>query len=340
MNPASQPARWLIVAAFAAVYLIWGSTYLAIRFAIETIPPFAMAGVRFLIAGGLLYGWMRWRGAPRPRMIEWRSAAVVGVLLLLGGNGLVVWAELTVPSGIAALIVSSVPLFMVALDWLQGARPPRAVMIGLAVGFAGVVLLVGPTDLASGFAGSTPFNLPGVLALLVGSLSWSIGSLYAKRAPWPQAPLQGISMQMLAGGAALTLLALGRGESIDLAGISMLSLGSLAYLIFFGALIGFSAYVWLLGVVSTARAATYAFVNPAVAVVLGWWLAGEPLSARTLVAAAVIIVGVVLITMARPVHGNPVESQPGDLQPGDQEPVEPECCAPTVRESAACESSA
>ncbi len=288
-----------MLAAFAAVYLIWGSTYLAIRFALETLPPFGLAAVRFLIAGALLYGWSRWRGAPRPREVEWRSAAIVGALLLLGGNGLVVWAEQTVPSGIAALIVSSVPLFMVTLDWLSGTRPSRAVIVGLAVGFAGVVLLVGPAELGSGLSGSVPFHLPGVLGLLLASLAWSIGSLYAKRAPWPRAPLLGISMQMLAGGAALTVVALARGESVDLGAISGLSAGALAYLILFGAIIGFSAYVWLLGVVSTAKAATYAFVNPAVAVVLGWWLAGEPLTPRTLAAAAVIIVGVVLITTAR-----------------------------------------
>jgi len=325
----AQPARWLVVAAFAAVYVIWGSTYLAIRFALETMPPFGMAGVRFLIAGGLLYGWMRWRGAPRPQWIEWRSAAIVGVLLLVGGNGGVVWAELSVPSGIAALIVSSVPLFMVALDWLLGARPPRAVIVGLALGFTGVVLLVGPSNLSSGFSGSVPFHLPGVLALLAASLSWSIGSLYSKRSPWPKAPLVGISMQMLAGGAGLMVLALARGETLDLAALSARSLGSLAYLIFFGALIGFSAYVWLLGVVSTAKAATYAFVNPAVAVVLGWWLAGEPLTARTLIAAAVIIAGVVLITTARSA------SEPQESDSVQDSETTRDCPVPKVCESSA-----
>ena len=318
----APPARWLVIAAFAAVYLIWGSTYLAIRFTLDTMPPFGMAALRFLVAGGRLYGWMRWRGAPRPALIEWRSASVVGGLLLLGGNGLVVWSEQTVPSGIAALIVSSVPLFMVAFDWLLGARPPRSVVVGLLVGFAGVVLLIGPSDLGSGFSASAPFHLPGVLALLGASLSWSIGSLYAKRAPWPKSSLLAIGMQMLAGGAALALLSLGAGETVDLGAQSWLAVGSLVYLIVFGALIGFSAYVWLLGVVSTARAATYAFVNPAVAVVLGWWLAAEPLTARTLGAAAVIILGVILITTARPM-AEQVAERPAPMPCG-----EPECCPP------------
>jgi drug/metabolite transporter (DMT)-like permease len=324
MNAPSQPARWLVFAALAAVYLIWGSTYLAIRFALETMPPFGLAAVRFLIAGGLLYGWMRWRGAPRPQWSEWRSAAIVGVLLLLGGNGMVVWAEQTVPSGIAALMVSSVPLLMVAFDWLLGSRPPRAVIAGLVLGFTGVALLVGPADL--GLASSAesaiavPFHLPGVLALLAASLSWSLGSLYAKRVPWPKKPLVGISMQMLCGGVALALLALVRGEAVDLAAVSARSLGALAYLIVFGALVGFSAYVWLLSAVSTAKATTYAFVNPAVAVVLGWWLAGEPVTTRTLVAAAVIIAGVVLITTARAAGKKSVEPDRGAAE-GRAEPA-------------------
>ncbi|MDH3745997.1 MAG: drug/metabolite exporter YedA [Acidobacteriota bacterium] len=323
----SLPARWLVVTAFAAVYLIWGSTYLAIRFAIETLPPFGMAAVRFLVAGSVLYAWARWRGAPRPHGAEWRAAAIVGGLLLLGGNGLVVWAEQTVPSGIAALIISTVPLFMVALDWLRGNRPPRVVTLGLVIGFVGVAVLIGPSDLKAGLDDAVPFDLAGVVGLLLASLFWSIGSLYSKRAPAPRSPLLGIGMQMIMGGLWLTLVAVLRGETVDLAAVSLRSSAALGYLIVFGALIGFSSYVWLLKVVPTAQAATYAYVNPVVAVVLGWWLANEELTPRTILAALIIVVGVFLITTARP-------KRPEELpRVADQQPP------PLVPEDCVCEAS-
>lgn len=302
MTATSRAAPWLVLAAFAAVYLIWGSTYLAIRISLETLPPFALAAFRFLVAGALLYGWSRWRGAPRPRAVEWRSAAVTGGLLLVGGNGLVVWAEQTVPSGIAALVVATVPLFMVALDWLLGNRPPAAVVTGLVLGFTGVAVLVGPSELGPGAFAAVPFDPAGIFGLLAASLLWSIGSLYAKRAPAPAAPLLGIGMQMLLAGVFLTVVSLSLGESVAIAEVSYRSALALVYLIVFGALIGFSAYVWLLRVASTAKVVTYAFVNPVVAVALGWWLAGEEITGRTLVAAAVIVLAVFLITTARPVR--------------------------------------
>jgi drug/metabolite transporter (DMT)-like permease len=288
-----------VLAAFAAVYLIWGSTYLAIRFAIETLPGFLMAGVRFSVAGALLYAWTRLRGAARPRGAHWGTAAGMGALMLLGGNGAVVWATEKVPSGIVALLVATVPLWMVLLDWLHGTgpRPTLRVLLGLAIGFGGAILLVGPYALGAAHLVDPVRGL----AALAGSLSWAAGSIYARRAPQPKSPLVATSGQMLFGGAFLLLLGLGTGEAaeVDPAGFSTLSVLSLAYLIVFGAIVGYSAYVWLLRVSTAARVSTYAYVNPVVAVFLGWLLADEPVTPRVAIAAAVIVSGVAVITTER-----------------------------------------
>jgi len=295
----TAPSRWKIAAAFAAIYIIWGSTYLGIRFAIETIPPFLMAGVRFLLAGAMLYGWARVRGAPRPLRVHWRSAAIIGALLLLGGNGGVTWGEQHIASGLAALLVATVPIWIAALDWLRpgGTRPDGPVIAGLLLGFVGILLLVGPGNLGGGEGN----YMLGTLAVLGAAFSWALGSLYSKRAPLPGDALQGIGMEMLAGGVWLWLAGTLAGEwgQLNLGAISLRSGLALAYLTLFGSLVGFTAYVWLLRVVSPARAATYAYVNPVVAVFLGWALAGEELTPLTLVAAAVIIAGVVITTTYR-----------------------------------------
>jgi len=295
----TAPSRWKIAAAFAAIYIIWGSTYLGIRFAIETIPPFLMAGVRFLLAGAMLYGWARVRGAPRPLRVHWRSAAIIGALLLLGGNGGVTWGEQHIASGLAALLVATVPIWIAALDWLRpgGTRPDGPVIAGLLLGFVGILLLVGPGNLGGGEGNYTL----GTLAVLGAAFSWALGSLYSKRAPLPGDALQGIGMEMLAGGVWLWLAGTLAGEwgQLNLGAISLRSGLALAYLTLFGSLVGFTAYVWLLRVVSPARAATYAYVNPVVAVFLGWAMAGEELTPLTLVAAAVIIAGVVITTTYR-----------------------------------------
>lgn len=281
-----------ILAAFAAIYLIWGSTYLAIRVAIDTMPPFLMAGSRFLVAGALLYGVLRLRGAPRPALGEWKPAALVGGLMLLGGNGLVSWSELLVPSGLAAVLVAVVPMWVVLLQGLGGTRPAVGALAGVGLGLVGVAVLVGPLDLAGGVA---PL---GAAALMVATLSWAAGTLFAKRSP-PASPLLGIAMTMLAGGAllALTGLGLGEGARVDLAAVSAASLGAWVYLVLLGSLAGFTAYVWLVGVVSPTRVATYAFVNPVVAVALGWALAGEPVTPRTLLAGALVLGAVALLTL-------------------------------------------
>lgn len=290
-----RPSRAAILAALAAVYIIWGSTYLAIRFAVETLPPFLMAGVRFTVAGAILYGWRRAIGHPRPTGGQWRAATVVGALMLLGGNGGVVWAEQWIESGTAALIVASVPFWMVIMDWLRpGGRAPRpAVGLGILVGFGGVLLLMGGP-------GASPEHLIPAIVLVLASMSWAAGSLYSRSAVLP-APLLATGMQMLTGGALLLLAGLVTGElgAMDPAGFSTRSVLALLYLIVFGALIGYSAYVWLLRVTEPALASTYAYVNPVVAVALGWLLAGERMDAGILVAAGVIVGGVALITTAR-----------------------------------------
>jgi drug/metabolite transporter (DMT)-like permease len=297
MTPSSSVSRTRLLAAFAAVYLIWGSTYLAIRFAIETIPPFMMVAVRYLVAGVLVYAYARARGAPRPTVGHWKAAAVVGVLLLLGGNGGVVWAEQVVPSGTTALIVATEPLWIAMLLWLgTRERPSPSVAFGLLLGFGGVLFLVGPENLAGG----ERVHPIGALVIVLAALSWALGSLYSRGAPLPASQTLSTGMSMLAGGVALTVMSLATGEAarLDLAGISTRSTLALVYLIVFGSLVGFSAYLWLMKATTPSRASTYAYVNPVVAVFLGWLLAGEPLTPRTLIAAAVIV-GAVAIIVAR-----------------------------------------
>jgi drug/metabolite transporter (DMT)-like permease len=294
--------RARLIAAFAAVYLVWGSTYLAIRFAVETLPPLLMAGTRFLIAGAILLLWARLReGSKGPTRRDWIIGLASGALLLLGGNGAVVWAEQRVPSGIAALLVAVVPVWMVLLDWLRpgGRRPASLVFAGLGLGLLGLALLVGPDALHGG----GDIDTIGAAVLILGSLSWAVGSLYTQRAGRPSSANNGSGAQMFAGGLCLVAVALLSGEAaqLDLAHASTRSLLGFAYLVTFGSLIGFTAYVYLLAHTTAARAATYAYVNPVVAVLLGWAFAGEPVTARTLVAAAVILAGVAIITVARDV---------------------------------------
>ena len=285
-----------LLGAFASVYVIWGSTYLAIRFAIETMPPLLMASVRFLIAGSLLCGWAVSRGAGWPTRSQWRDAAVVGGLLFVGGNGGVVLAEQWVPSGLVALLVAAVPLWMVILDWRFGSRsrPTRRVMVGLVLGFAGVGALAGSPGVGAG----GPHELLGAALVVVGSAAWAAGSIYARHAEVPARPRMWVGMQMLAGGTFLLPLSLVVGEwrGFDPSAVSMKSLLALAYLVVFGALLAFSAYIWLLSVSTPARVGTYAYVNPMVALLLGWALAGEPLTLRSVVAATVIVGSVVVIT--------------------------------------------
>ncbi|HXT17388.1 MAG TPA: EamA family transporter [Gemmatimonadaceae bacterium] len=297
MSAAESRSR--IVVAFAAVYIVWGSTYLAIRYAVQTIPPLLMGGARFVVSGAILYAWARWRGAPRPTSREWRDATIAGALMLCLGNGAVGWAEQRLPSSLAALIVAVVPLWMVILDWLRprGKRPSVMVMLGVFVGLGGLVVLVGPRTIIG--QGDVDATATGVL--MVGSLAWAAGSIYNRYSARPASSAMATGIQMLGGSVTLIALgaAIGELRGFGVAQISGVSWLGWLYLVTFGSLIGFTAYIYLLGAVSPAKASTYAYVNPIVAVLLGWAIAGESITPRTLVAAAIIIGGVAMITLAR-----------------------------------------
>jgi drug/metabolite transporter (DMT)-like permease len=295
----AQQHRLGLIAAFAAIYLIWGSTYLAIRFAVETLPPFLMTAVRFVIAGGLMYAWARMRGAERPTRKHWWAATLVGVLMLVFGVGGVSWAEQRIPSGAAALIVAVGPLSMVLVDWLffRGERPSLRVWVGIALGFVGVALLIGPEQLA----GAGRIDAVGVGIILVGTVTWSFGSLYSRGSHLPSSPVLATGMEMFAGGVVLFLLGSVVGEwgSLGDSQVSFLSVASVAYLAVFGSIIALGAYLWLLRVTTPSRVVTHAYVNPVVAVFLGWALADEALNTRTLAATAVITAAVLTI-LSRP----------------------------------------
>ncbi len=293
----SFPARgsrvWL---ALLVVYVVWGSTYLAIRWSLETIPPFTMASVRYLVAGSLLLAWVKSRGAPRIVLRDLGPAFLTGGLMLLCGNGGVVWAEQRLTSGLAALLVAVEPLFIVLLQATlpqERRRPSPQALVGVALGVAGVVLLVGPADL-----GGERADLGGAAAVLFAAFAWALGSLLSRHQVPPSSPLQATALQMLAGGVLLGGFsgAVGEWARFTPGLVSAKSVAAVAYLVVFGSLVAFTAYIWLLRAASPALVSTYAFVNPVVAVFLGWLLASEPVSSRTLVAAAVIVGAVVLIT--------------------------------------------
>ena len=287
---------WLVLSAFAAVYLIWGSTYLGIHVAIGSIPPFLMAGARFLIAGLILYPVMRLRGAPRPNTRHWLSAGVVGALLLLAGNGGVTWGQQTVSSGVTALMVAAVPLWMNLLEWLRpaGRRPSAAVLTGIGLGFAGVALIA----LGKDEQGRAVIDPAGAIALLIAPFCWAFGSLYSRQAEQNSSALLNVAMQMICGGALMLLLggALGEAHTFQLSNVTASSARAFVYLTLIGSLVAFTAYVWLLQVSTPARVSSYAYVNPFVAVVLGKLILDEPFPHSVLMAGALIIVAVVLIT--------------------------------------------
>lgn len=296
LTPAST--AW-IAAALGTLYVVWGSTYVAIRVAVETIPPFTMLAVRFLVAGSILYAATIRRGDAandRPGRREWRDAAIIGALLLGGGNGLVAVAEQTIPAGIAALIIATLPIWVAILGRaFFGIVLARTVVVATAVGFFGVAFLVWPSG------GGPSYDPFGVAMVLFSPFLWALGSLYARVAHVPKRPLVGTAMQMLAGSAVLALLAVVTGDvfRLHLAEVSTPSLAALVYLTIVGSLVGYTAYVWLLRVAPISLVATYAYVNPVVAVILAWVILGDPLDPRTVVAGAIIVVAVALIVRAR-----------------------------------------
>ena len=313
MNNPAKATGVSIWAALIAIYIVWGSTYLAIRFAVESMPPFLAAGFRFLIAGAVLYAFRRLRGDPTPLRIEWRSAAIVGLFLLVGGNGGVMWAEQRVASGIASLMIASVPLWMALLDSLRpgGRRPSSWVVVGVLAGFAGILVLIGPAQLI-GIEGEV--DLLGALVLLLAAFFWAVGSLYNRGARLPDSPLLATGMEMLAGSLGLLILGTVTGEwgQLDIAAISTRSWLGFAFLVVFGSWVGFASYIWLLRVAPTMLVSTYAYVNPLVAILLGSLLAGEELTARVLLAAVFILGSVVLITLKQPaiMKSAPVQNTP------------------------------
>ena len=288
-----------IWAALLAVYFVWGSTYLGIRFAVETIPPFLQAGVRFLIAGTFLFIWRRWAGDPAPSLKQWKSASVVGSLLLLGGNGLISLSEISIPSGVVALLVATIPMFMVLVEALRpgGVKPTPGQVLGLLIGFSGVALLIGPAE----FGGVREFSLLSGGICLLAAFLWSLGSIYNRRADLPKSTLLFTGMEMLMGSLGLIIVSAMRGEMahFQIAAISTRSLLGALYLITVGSLVGFTSYAWLLRNAPVSLVSTYAYVNPVVAVLLGSLFAHEKLSPRLLIASLIIVGSVVIVSLAK-----------------------------------------
>ena len=301
-GPGRDSHRLTIIASFAAVYFFWGSTYLAIHYAIETIPPFLMAGIRFLAAGAILYGWSRFRGAPRPGLIHLRTATITGGLMFLAGNGVLGWAEQFVPTGLAALLVATVPLWVVVLTAIGDRRlPSRAVTAGVLMGLAGILLLVGPGNVSGGRAIDQRMAVLGAVAIVFAALAWAVGTLYSRRSPRPTVGTMAIALDLLAGAVLLFLFAALNGEWARFApdSVSLKSWLAVAYLVVFGSLVGYSAYMWLVRETTPTQASSNFYVNPVVAVILGWLLAGELLTPRMLVAATIIVTAVALIVTRR-----------------------------------------
>ena len=319
-TPATKPPgsriSTLVIIAFGLVYVVWGSTYLAIRVGIESFPPLLLAGSRHLLTGSILYPILRWKTGVRPTAAHWRMSFITGFLLLFLGNGGVCLAERTVPSGVTALLVATVSLWMVLVDWLRpgGTRPGPRVVAGLLLGFGGLALLVGPKNLG----GSGRLDPFGVGILVIASLAWASGSVYSKHAGGLSgSPLLGVAMQSLAGGVCLWIAGIVSGEvgALHLRAVSVRSWAAMAYLIVFGSMVGFTAYIYILKKSTATRVATYAFVNPVVALFLGWLLIGESITVRTVIAAAVILTAVLLVITAP--HAAPLQAKRPVIEPAE-----------------------
>jgi len=296
---AATPSRSALIGAFATIYVVWGSTYLGMHIAVETMPPFLMAAARFLIAGALLFMFLKLRGAPKPSLHQWRVNTLIGAFLLLGGNGAVVWASQYLPSGIIALLIGIGPLFIVLTEWAWpgGLRPTARTFGAMLLGFTGVVWLAAPwQNTANG-----GLHLGGVIAILIGCLAWSLGSITSRHAKHGASPAQAAALQMLGGGAALLLVAGLHGDftRFDVNAVSPRSWLAFVYLVGIGSLVGYSTFVWLMKNCAPAHVATYGYVNPIVAVFLGWLILDEPIITRTLIASTIIIASVVLITLEK-----------------------------------------
>ncbi len=291
--------RLKVVAAFAAVYFVWGSTYLAIRFVMDTLPDISTIGVRFSLAGVILYAFAWSRGRHWATARQWRGASFVGVLLLLGGNGAVVWSMQSLDSGLAALLIAMEPIWLAILMWILpgiAVRPGRLTFAALGLGFVGAAFLAAPGEVL----GREAVALAPVLVLTFGSISWAYGSLKSRGLDLPPSPWTTSAVQMMSGGAAMVAFGVLRGEwaGFDPAAVSARSVAAFFYLVVFGSLVAFSSYSWLIRTVEPTLVATHTYVNPVVAIYLGWWLADETVGPRTLVGAVLILSSVVVLTGA------------------------------------------
>ena len=305
--------RIKVILAFAAVYIIWGTTYLFIRLAVDTMPALLMAGSRFIFASIIIYLYLRARGVASPQRSHWPAGIIAGTLRLAGGSGLVHWAEQTVPIGTAAMVIATVPLFITFFDWLiyRNSWPGKKGITGLLLGFIGIILLIGPDQIA----GTSSFSWTAMLILLLAPIFWSIGSLYSRQANLPDNIFMAAAMELFAGGIVLLMAGLLTGEAarFDLAAISPLSWLSFLYLTFFGSIIAFTAYTYLLKTVIAAKAATYSYVNPVIAVFLGVLILGESLTPTMIAAMVIIVVAVILITSrqsSQQPESGPISKQP------------------------------
>ena len=295
-SSSGRPASWKILLAFAVIYLVWGSTYLAIRVGVREMPPFLMAGLRFTVAGLALYGWMRLTGVPSPSWREWRGATVLGALMFLTDYACLFWAEQRVPSGVSAVILAAIPVCITLLEiiFLRTQRLTVRLSLGLLVGIVGVAVLMDPTS----SLGEAPLDRGGAVALLVACCGWSIGTVVSRRLVLPQSKPMSAAAQMLSGGVQLLILAAASGEfaHFRMREVSGITWFSLIYLIIAGSIVGYTAYVWLLHYESPTKVGTYAYVNPVVAVIIGAGFGGEIIGRRTMLGTALILVSVVAIT--------------------------------------------
>jgi drug/metabolite transporter (DMT)-like permease len=313
----SRPASWKILLAFAIIYLVWGSTYLAIRVGVREMPPFLMAGLRFTVAGLALYGWMRLTGVPSPSWREWRGATVLGTLMFLIDYACLFWAEQRVPSGVSAVILAAIPVCITLLEiiFLRTQQLTVRLSLGLLVGVVGVAVLMNP----SASLGEAPLDRRGAIALLVACCGWSIGTVVSRRLALPESKPMSAAAQMLSGGVQLLVLAAVSGEILHfrMNEVSGIAWFSLIYLIVAGSIVAYTAYVWLLHYESPTKVGTYAYVNPVVAVILGTGLGGESIGGRTMLGTALILVSVVAITTMKVKQPSAASSNDdGDVREG------------------------
>lgn len=317
MHASTKPETWKVLLAFAIIYFVWGSTFLAIRVGVREVPPFLLAGMRFFIAGLVLYLWMRAKGTPSPTFREWRAASLLAIFIFVFDYGLLFWAEQHVPSGIAAVMMATIPAFMAISEIviLRTQRLTARLSIALLIGLAGVAVLVSRTI----SFGDAPIDTAGACALLVASVSWSVASALTRKLPLPAAKTMSSGAQMLAGGVFLSTAAalLGEFHTFHIHSVSRTTWLALAYLIVAGSIIGFTAYVWLIHHESPTKVGTYAYVNPAVAVLIGYFLGGEPIGPRTLMGTTCVLISVVLITTtpAPQPQASSWTAQPQELKP-------------------------